>query len=77
MVFPEDDMDTEVNSGLSGREKQKYFQEIERIRSELAGFHPIENPRRDDEVASPEMEEFDETFWWQAQMTTTLINYYL
>lgn len=62
VVFPEDGMDSDVSAGLSGREKQKYFQEIERIRSELAGFHPIENPRRDDEVTSPDMEEFDETF---------------
>lgn len=48
-------------SALSGREKQEYLQEIERIRSELAGFQPIankddawklRNPRDDESIES-------------------------
>ena len=50
-------------SGMTGREKQEYLQEIERIRSELAGFQPIANKedtwkiRRDDESVESDCEE--------------------
>ncbi|KAL8576171.1 hypothetical protein ACOMHN_027826 [Nucella lapillus] len=54
-LFPDEDTDTTV-SGMSTSEKHKYFQEIERIRSELADFHPIDGPPSQD-PGSPEMDE--------------------
>ncbi|XP_063427055.1 centrosomal protein of 170 kDa protein B-like isoform X6 [Mytilus trossulus] len=51
------------DSAMSGREKQEYLQEIERIRSELAGFQPIANKedtwklRHDDESVESDCEE--------------------
>lgn len=56
-LFQDEDTDTDI-SGMSAREKQKYFQEIERIRSELAGFQPIDTPRTESlDPGSPEMAE--------------------
>ncbi|XP_071162022.1 centrosomal protein of 170 kDa protein B-like isoform X19 [Mytilus edulis] len=51
------------DSAMSGREKQEYLQEIERIRGELAGFQPIANKedtwklRHDDESVESDCEE--------------------
>lgn len=42
-LYPDDDSCSD-SPGLSGREKREYLQEIERIRSELAGFQPIAKP---------------------------------
>ncbi|CAI9734797.1 Hypothetical predicted protein [Octopus vulgaris] len=43
VLFP--DKDNGIDSdGLTQREKQLYLQEIERIRTEIAGFQPIDNP---------------------------------
>lgn len=42
VLFPDDD-----GSPDTSREKHEYMQEIERIKSELAGFQPIETPRED------------------------------
>lgn len=57
VLFPEDDSGSET-LGLSRQEKQEYLQEIERIRSELAGFQPIsqsdESWKHKDEVESVE-----------------------
>ncbi|XP_076442172.1 uncharacterized protein LOC143281103 isoform X2 [Babylonia areolata] len=56
-LFPEEDTDTDI-SGMSSSEKHKYFQEIERIRSELAGFQPIDSPHSQAmDPGSPEMAE--------------------
>ena len=56
-LFPDEDTDTDV-SGMSTSEKHKYFQEIERIRNELAGFQPIDGPRTESQdPGSPEMAE--------------------
>lgn len=61
-LFPDEDTDTDV-SGMSSKEKQKYFQEIERIRSELAGFQPIDTPRAEpQDPGSPEMAELAKDF---------------
>ncbi|KAK7469618.1 hypothetical protein BaRGS_00036347 [Batillaria attramentaria] len=61
-LFPDEDTDTDV-SGMSSREKHKYFQEIERIRSELAGFQPIDTPRTEShDPGSPEMAELAQEF---------------
>lgn len=51
------------DSSMTGKEKHEYLQEIERIRSELAGFQPIANKedawklRRDDESVESDCEE--------------------
>ena len=51
------------DSSMSGKEKQEYLQEIERIRSEIAGFQPIANKedtwklRHDDESVESDCEE--------------------
>ena len=58
VLFPEDDCETEVSSGM--RVGQNYVQEIERIRNEIKGFQPIEP--HDQEIASPEMAELSEQF---------------
>lgn len=61
-LFPDEDTDLDV-SGMSSREKHKYFQEIERIRNELAGFQPIDTPRTDSQdPGSPEMAELGQDF---------------
>ena len=58
---------TAAGGGRQG--KQKYFAEIERIRSELAGFHPIGGAQAatvpdsvSSEADSPEMAELSEQF---------------
>ncbi|XP_012938156.1 centrosomal protein of 170 kDa protein B [Aplysia californica] len=58
VLFPDEDNDTDISSGL--RIGQHYVQEIERIRNEIKGFQPIEP--HDQEVASPEMAELSEQF---------------
>ncbi|KAK3597839.1 hypothetical protein CHS0354_029410 [Potamilus streckersoni] len=45
VLFPDDDPSPE--STRLNKEKSQYLQEIERIRSELAGFQPIDTPRTD------------------------------
>ncbi|XP_078315049.1 uncharacterized protein LOC111127877 isoform X10 [Crassostrea virginica] len=52
-LYPDDDSCSE-SPGLSGREKREYLQEIERIRSELAGFQPIAKPLIKDDQGSIE-----------------------
>lgn len=52
-LYPDDDSCSD-SPGLSGREKREYLQEIERIRSELAGFQPIAKPQIKDDQASIE-----------------------
>ncbi|XP_061173997.1 serine-rich adhesin for platelets-like isoform X2 [Saccostrea echinata] len=51
-LYPDDDSCSD-SPGLSGREKREYLQEIERIRSELAGFQPIAKPQviKDDQAS--------------------------
>ncbi|KAL5008786.1 hypothetical protein ScPMuIL_014367 [Solemya velum] len=62
VLFPDDEQGSEV-SGLSRGEKRRYLQEIERIRSELAGFQPIEHAdvwkasESHDDVAESDCEE--------------------
>lgn len=66
-LFPDEDSPTEV-AGISSREKQKYFKEIERIRNELADFRFIDKPeceeawkkQEDPQEMSPDMEEIGE-----------------
>ncbi|XP_046364381.2 centrosomal protein of 170 kDa-like isoform X3 [Haliotis rufescens] len=66
-LFPDEDSPTEV-TGISSREKQKYFKEIERIRNELADFRFIDKPeceeawkkQEDPQEMSPDMEEIGE-----------------
>jgi hypothetical protein len=61
VLFPEEDAESDV-SGMSSTERHKYYQEIERIRSELAGFQPIDHPRplppHNTDPGSPEMAQF-------------------
>ena len=66
-LYPDDDSCSE-SPGLSGREKREYLQEIERIRSELAGFQPIAKPLIKDDQGSiesdcEELGTADEYFW--------------
>lgn len=66
-LYPDDDSCSD-SPGLSGREKREYLQEIERIRSELAGFQPIAKPQIKDDQASiesdcEELGTADEFFW--------------
>ena len=70
-LFPDEDTDTDV-SGMSSTEKHKYFQEIERIRSELAGFQPIDNPRATEsqDPGSPEMAELSKNICWHQRLDT-------
>lgn len=70
-LYPDDDSCSD-SPGLSGREKREYLQEIERIRSELAGFQPIAKPQIKDDQASiesdcEELGTADEFFWWCLQ----------
>ncbi|XP_067680777.1 centrosomal protein of 170 kDa-like isoform X4 [Haliotis asinina] len=66
-LFPDEDSPTEV-SGISSREKQKYYKEIQRIRNELADFRFIDKPeceeawkkQEDPQEMSPDMEEIGE-----------------
>ena len=59
-----------TSAGGVGRQgKQRYFAEIERIRNELAGFHPIGGAQTgtvpdnaSSEADSPEMAELSEQF---------------
>ncbi|XP_060062856.1 centrosomal protein of 170 kDa-like isoform X2 [Ylistrum balloti] len=43
VLFPDEESDCDTPR-MTGREKQEYLQEIERIRGELAGFQPISTP---------------------------------
>ncbi|XP_033735294.1 centrosomal protein of 170 kDa protein B-like isoform X3 [Pecten maximus] len=43
VLFPDEESDSDTPR-MTGREKQEYLQEIERIRGELAGFQPISTP---------------------------------
>ncbi|XP_041353126.1 centrosomal protein of 170 kDa-like isoform X3 [Gigantopelta aegis] len=63
-LFPDEDTSTDV-SGISHKEKQKYFQAIERINSELTGFQSIESDgiwkhSNSSEVTTPDMTEITE-----------------
>ena len=64
VLFPAEDPNAN-NPPLSTADTRKYFQEIKRIRSELAGFQPIDNAPGPDaqEAASPEMMELSQNMF--------------
>ncbi|XP_055957434.1 centrosomal protein of 170 kDa protein B isoform X3 [Patella vulgata] len=62
VLFPDENNVADI-SGVSHREKQKYFQQINRLSREITEFQPIDNPNDncfDEDTESPDMAECGE-----------------